>query len=341
MLLITGGIMDFSQAWMSVQAILNGFLARLPYLVLALIVFVLFYFAGKGVRGLVRRFSEKRRRHRNLGLVLGRLSQGFIVLVGLLVALVIVIPGFRPGQLIELLGIGSVAIGFAFRDIFQNFLAGILILLNEPFRIGDQIVVNTYEGTVEDIQTRATTIKTYDGRRVVIPNADLFTNSVTVNTAFDKRRLQYDVGIGYGDDIDRAKALMLEILHTTDGVLQDPPPQALVVDLADFSVKIRALWWIEPPQRIEALLAHDTVIATIKRRLLAEGIDLPLPTQQILFHDQTEETDGDRTRQREGWPSGKGEVPRPRTIGRALGQLAQACVQRDGRNGDRAAGTGS
>ncbi len=209
------------------------------------------------------------------------------------------------------------------------------------FRIGDQIVVNTYEGTVEDIQTRATTIKTYDGRRVVIPNADLFTNSVTVNTAFDKRRLQYDVGIGYGDDIDRAKALILEILHTTDGVLQDPPPQALVVDLADFSVKIRALWWIEPPQRIEALLAHDAVIAAIKRRLLAEGIDLPFPTQQILFHDQTEETDGDRTRQREGWPSGKGEVPGSRTIGGVLGQLAQARVQADGRNGDRAAGTDS
>ncbi len=184
--------MDFGQAWGSVQQIVDGFVARLPYFVLALVVFVLFFLAARGIKNAVKHVSDQRRRHRNLGLVLGRLSQGLIILIGLLVALVIVIPGFRPGQLIELLGIGSVAIGFAFRDIFQNFLAGILILLTEPFRIGDQIVVNDYEGTVEDIQTRATTIKTYDGRRVVIPNAELFTNSVIVNTAFDKRRLQVD-----------------------------------------------------------------------------------------------------------------------------------------------------
>jgi uncharacterized membrane protein len=105
-----------------------------------------------------------------------------------------------------------VAIGFAFRDILQNFLAGILLLLTEPFRIDDQIIVKEFEGTVEDIQTRATMIRTYDGRRIVIPNAELFTESVIVNTAFEKRRLEYDVGIGYGDDIERAKALILEAI---------------------------------------------------------------------------------------------------------------------------------
>ena len=316
--------MDFGQAWDSVRQIVDGFIARLPYLVLALVVFILFYLAARGIKNVVKRISDQRRRHRNLGLVLGRLSQGAIILIGLLVALVIVIPGFRPGQLIELLGIGSVAIGFAFRDIFQNFLAGILILLTEPFHIGDQIVVNNYEGTVEDIQTRATTIKTYDGRRVVIPNAELFTNSVTVNTAFDKRRLQYDVGIGYGDDIDQARALIVEALRSVEGVLPDPPPEAVVVELADFSVKIRALWWIAPPKRFEALLANDKVLTAIKQKLYIEnGIDLPYPTQQILFHDQTEETDGDRTRQREGWPAAGGDAPKPGGIAGTLRQLVE------------------
>ena len=87
----------------------------------------------------------------------------------------------------QVLGIGSVAIGFAFRDILQNFLAGILLLVTQPFRIGDQIVASNYEGTVEDIQTRATFIRTYDGRHVVVPNADLFTDTVVVNTAFEHR----------------------------------------------------------------------------------------------------------------------------------------------------------
>jgi hypothetical protein len=130
----------------------------------------LFFVSGGGLHALVRRFAKRSRRHRNRGLVLGRLAQFAMILIGLLIALVIAIPGFMPGQLISVLGLGSVAIGFAFRDILENFLAGILIRLTEPFRVNDQIIYKEFEGTVEDIQTRATYIKTYDGRRVVIPN---------------------------------------------------------------------------------------------------------------------------------------------------------------------------
>ncbi|MEO5729319.1 MAG: mechanosensitive ion channel domain-containing protein, partial [Byssovorax sp.] len=88
--------------------------------------------------------------------------------------------------------------------------------------IGDQIVFKEYEGTVEGIQTRATFLETYDGRRVVIPNAELFTQAVLVNTAFEIRRLEYDVGIGFGDDIVGAKALMLDAISEVEGVLKDP-----------------------------------------------------------------------------------------------------------------------
>jgi small-conductance mechanosensitive channel len=251
------------------------------------------------------------------------LSQGIIILVGLFIALSIVIPSFKAGDLIQLLGISGVAIGFAFRDILQNFLAGILILLTEPFRIGDQIIVKNFEGTVEEIQTRATTIKTYDGRRIVIPNSELFTESVTVNTAFDCRRLEYDVGIGYGDNIDQAKELMLEAVYGVDEVLKDPAPDVLVMELAESTVNIRVRWWINPPRRADALDSRDKVLTAIKKKLTANGIDLPFPTQQILFHDQTEETDGNRSRQREGWPAGNKEVPKPRSSGGSLRKLAE------------------
>ena len=204
------------------QAMLNGFIILLPNMVLALIVFAIFFFAGRAIKKVVRNLTRDRRQARNLGMVLGRLAQGVTVLVGLFIALSIVIPSLKAGDLVQLLGVSSVAIGFAFRDILQNFLAGILILLTEPFQIDDQIVFKDFEGTVENIQTRATTIKTYDGRRIVIPNSELFTNSVTVNTAFENRRLEYDVGIGYGDDIDEARRLILEAMHETDGVLERP-----------------------------------------------------------------------------------------------------------------------
>lgn len=301
----------------------RGFVELLPNVILALVVVTLFVFVGKGVRRLVRRIAARREQRRNLELVLGRLAQSAVVFLGVLIAVTIVFPTFSPGDLITLLGVSGVAIGFAFKDIFQNFLAGILILLTEPFRVHDQIIVGDFEGTVEEIQTRATFIRTYDGRRVVIPNADLFTDKVLVNTAFARRRSEYDVGIGYGDDIDRAKEVIMDVLRGTDGVLANPAPDVLAVELAESTVNLRARWWSEP-ERKDVLVVQDRVLVGIKQRLTDAGIDMPFATQVVLFHDQTEETDGDRSRQREGWPAGDGEVPEPRTTARALGRLASS-----------------
>ncbi|MGJ5631810.1 mechanosensitive ion channel family protein [Nostoc sp. CALU 1950] len=321
-----------STAWDKVQSMINGFIALVPNIVLGLIVFIFFLFIASRIKALVKRLTRNRRSARNLGLVLGRLAQGVTVLIGLFIALSIVIPTFRAGDLVQLLGISGVAIGFAFRDILQNFLAGILILLTEPFQIDDQIVFKGFEGTVENIETRATTIRTYDGRRIVIPNSELFINSVTVNTAFDNRRLEYDVGIGYNDDTDLAKQLMLDAMYSVDEVLREPAPDVLLMELAESTVNIRVRWWINPPRRIDSLQSRDKVLSAIKKKLVANGIDLPFPTQQILFHDQTEETDGNRSHQREGWPSGKGEVPKPRRISDSLRLLAQERFSQDGNN---------
>ncbi len=319
-----------STAWGKIQAMTNSLIALLPNLVLAVIVFVIFWVAAVAFKSLVKRLTRRHRQARNLGLVLGRLSQGVVILIGLFVALSIVIPSFKAGDLVQLLGISGVAIGFAFRDILQNFLSGILILLTEPFQIDDQIVFKNFEGTVENIQTRATTIRTYDGRRVVIPNFELFTNSVMVNTTWEHRRVQYDVGIGYGDDIERAKQLIMEAIANLEGVLKEPAPDVLVMELAGSTVNIRVRWWINPPRRAEALDTRDKVLTAIKNKLTANGIDLPFPTQQILFHDQTEETDGNRSRQREGWPAGNKEVPNSRSISGSLKKLVEMGTPRDG-----------
>ena len=326
---------SISAAWQKIQGTIDTAIVMLPNIVLALIVFALFFFAARWLKLLVKRLTRRHRQARNLGMVLGRLAQGTVILIGLFVALSIVIPTFKAGDLVQLLGISGVAIGFAFRDILQNFLAGILILLTEPFKINDQIVFKDFEGTVENIQTRATTIKTYDGRRIVIPNSELFTNSVTVNTAFDARRIEYDIGIGYGDDIESAKRLMLEAIYSVDEVLKDPAADVLVMELAESSVNIRARWWIEPPRRADDLYSRDKVLSAIKQKLVENGIDLPYPTRQILFHDQTEETDGDRSRQREGWPAGNKQVPQPRSISGTLRKLAQIRASSNGSAGNR------
>ena len=328
---------DFSGAARTVQTLGRDLIAQLPNIAIGLIVFLLFWLAGKAVRAGARNLNQRYGHQNNVGFVLGRLAQGVIVLVGLLVALVIVVPGFQPGQLIQILGLSTVAIGFAFQDIFKNFLAGILILLSQPFRIGDQIVAQggKYEGTVEQIQTRATFLRTYDGRRVVIPNADLFSDSVIVNTAYETRRLEYDLGIGYGDDSERAREIILTALRGVEGVLDDPAPEVLLVSLGDFAVNLRVRWWINPPRQADVFAVRNRVLTAVTRALVEAGIDLPFPTQQILLHDQTEETDGDRRRQREGWPAGKsGDVPEPRPIAGALHRSAEARRARGGVEGD-------
>lgn len=305
--------MDFSIAWQKINQMGRDFMALLPNLLFGLVVFVVFIFIARGVQSGVERLVANRHQSQSLKLLLSRLSYVAALVLGILVTVTIMVPSFTPASLISALGVGGVAIGFAFKDIFQNFLAGVLLLLTEPFKINDQITYKDFEGTVETIQTRATTIKTYDGRRVVIPNAELFINVVTVNTAYDMRRLQYDVGIGYGDDIAQARQLIIEALREVEGVLTEPAPEALVVDLAGSSVNIRARWWINPPRRADIMGAQDRVLEAIKTKLTAHGIDLPFPTQQILLHDQTEATDGNRKTQREGWPAGQGEVPKPRS----------------------------
>ncbi|WP_216679829.1 mechanosensitive ion channel family protein [Hymenobacter siberiensis] len=199
--------MDFSIAWQKINQMGRNFMALLPNLLFGLVVFAVFILIVRGVKALVERLVQNRGQSQSLKLLQSQLSYVAALLLGILVTVTIMVPSFTPASLISALGVGGVAIGFAFKDIFQNFLAGVLPLVTEPFRIDDQIKYKDFEGTVETIQTRATTIKTYDGRRVVIPNAELFINAVTVNTAYDKRRLQYDIGIGYGDDIDKTRQL--------------------------------------------------------------------------------------------------------------------------------------
>ena len=276
--------LDLSQAIETIRGLVLGFIGLLPKLVIGLVVFVIFMILARGVRRLIIRGTETR--SRSLSLLLGRLARTAVIILGVLVFLLIVVPDFDVTGLIGILGISGVAIGFAFKDIFENFLAGILILLTRPFIVGDQIKMGDYEGTVENIETRATTLKTFDSKRVVIPNADLYTNSVVVNTAYDRRRSEYDVGIGYEDDIDKAKELILEAVRGAEGVLETPEVQALTVELAGSSVNIRARWWTKPDQA-STVLTKDRVITAIKQRLDAGGINIPFPIRTIYFNDET------------------------------------------------------
>ena len=171
---------DFSIAWKTGAKIVNETISLLPNIIVGLLIFALFLVAASLARSFTRRVVLRRFIHQGMALLLARLVHTSIVLVGFLIAISIIAPSFQAADLIKVLGIGTVAIGFAFQNILQNFLAGILLLLQEPFRLGDLISVTGIEGSVSDIQARATVVTTKEGRDVVIPNAVIFTNPVAV-----------------------------------------------------------------------------------------------------------------------------------------------------------------
>jgi len=290
---------------------LDGFIAILPNLLVSIVIFVVFFLAATIVKKATLRATSSRGR-RNLGEVMGGFFKAAIILFGGLISATIVVPTLNPGDLVAGLGVSSVAIGFAFKDILQNWLAGLLILIRQPFEIGDQIEVNGYEGTVAQIETRATIIKTYDGQRAVIPNSDIYTNALLVKTGNDIRRSQYDIGIGYADDIDEACEIIKQEIIKIDGVEADPEPEVYAWDLAASWVTLRARWWTDS-KRGNVVKQRSDIIRAVKHALDEAAIDMPYDTRVHLFHDQTEETDGDRSGQREGWPSPKdNDAPKPR-----------------------------
>ena len=280
-----------------------GFYAALPNIIAGLVFLLLAWLIGKLVKRGIRMLARRRGRP-DLGNLVGSLVQGIFLIAAVLMAAAIVFPSVAPGDVFASLGVGGLAIGFAFKDIFQNLFAGLLILIRRPYMIGDQIVVDDYEGTVQHIESRATVIQTYDGRRIIIPNSDIYTKAVIVNTAHAHRRDQYLVGIGYGDDPLQAAAVFREALAKVEGVLPDPPPECFPWELGDSTVDLLLRWWVMSERR-DLVHTRARVLAAVFEAAKAESIDLPFPTQVMLFHDQTEATDGDRKRQREGWPAGE------------------------------------
>ncbi len=295
----------------SAEGMLESFLAMLPLLIAAAIVLALLLAIARGVRYLAEK-ALSRSSDTSAATAIGRVLYISMVAVAVLISVTVAFPSMTPGRLISVLGVGGIAIGFAFKDVFQNLLAGILLLVRHPFRVGDEITTSDFTGTVESIETRATFIRTYDGRRVIIPNSDVYTKPVTVISAYGRLRTGYDVGIGYGDDLARAKEIALEAIKSVDGVMHDPAPDVLVIALGDFSKNIRIRWWTNP-KRSEVTRVRSAVLHAVADAITKAGMDLPFPTQVVLFHDQTEETDGDRTRQREGWPAGD-NPPKPRRL---------------------------
>jgi small conductance mechanosensitive channel len=260
------------------QGLLEAFLLFIPNLIVALIVFILTLLLSSLIARWVRRAVKEKVEDPETRCLLSRLVRWSVVILGLVVALDQVnfdVTGFVAG-----LGIAGFTIGFALQDIARNFVAGILLLVRQPFNVGDAVEVGDYAGTVLEITTRDTVLKTWDGEKVIVPNMDVFTNAIKNYSELPLRRRTVNIGLGYDEDVDRATQVLLEAVRDVEGVQDDPAPEVLAEELGDSALMLAARFWVN--QETHGLFTvHSQVVQAIKEAAEREGIDLPYPIQTV------------------------------------------------------------
>jgi small-conductance mechanosensitive channel len=251
----------------------ESFVDSLPRVGVALLVLVVGVLVARGVRALLRRYLL-RSKSPSFATVISKMVGWIVVILVSLLAITIVFPSVRPVDVLTSLGFVSIAVGFAFQDILENLLAGVLLLFREPFRSGDEIAVAGHAGTVKRITIRETEIRTFDGRKVLIPNADVYKNALVIQTAYESIRSDFIVGVAYEADLDEARRLIEHTLETVEGVRHEPPPEAQLRELGTSTVNIEVRLWCDPRQH-SLLAVTDRAIAAVKRAMDDAGIEMP------------------------------------------------------------------
>lgn len=257
--------------------VLDGVLARSGELgarvLLGAAIFAVCLLLGRLIRPLVR--ARLRRRGRpSYTRVFTALFGAVVAVIGFLVAMTAAFPSVQVADVLASLGIVSVAVGFAFKDVLENLLAGVLLLLRDPFQSGDQIAVAGYDGVVEGVTVRETLLRTFDGRRVLIPNATVYTNPIEVQTHFPVARSRLSVVVAGGNDLIRARAVALSAVTAVPGVVADPPPQVVAVQWTSVGVELECRLWSQP-HRAEQTAVVDAAIQAVHDAFAAHGIGLP------------------------------------------------------------------
>ncbi len=281
---IVGG---FSLAWETVNEWIESFYKLLPNMAAGLFIFTLFIALAFLCRLAMRSYFARRDRV-DLGHILSTLGFWFFTLLGIGIALTVIMPSLEPSNLVASLGVGSIALGFVFKEIFQNWFAGLLILLRLPFRRGDQITVGDAEGTVMRIDPRATILRTYDNRDIVVPNNTIYQSNVIVHTSQETRRVELVLTVGYNYDIRVITQIIQNSLEQVEEILKDPIPQVLCWDLGSTSLGIKARWWVNTGQS-NVNISRARAVQAIKEAFDANNID-PTDPQLIYYH---EAKDGD------------------------------------------------
>jgi small-conductance mechanosensitive channel len=258
-----------------------GALTLTPQIAAALAIVALTWAGARIARWAAEGAARRMRARRGLSEVFRMLANVGVWGAGLLIAAMVAFPTVTPGKALTALGLGSIAIGFAFKDVFENFLAGLLILIRQPFEIGDHVEADGVEGQVEAISVRDTRIRQTDGQLVVTPNARLFQNPVTVRTSQELRRASIICGVAYGEDVDAARDVIEQAVRAVDSVRDDVRDvQVFACAFGASSLDFEVAWWTGS-RPVDIRRSRDQVVSAIKRALDSAGIEIPFPYRTL------------------------------------------------------------
>lgn len=261
------------------QELASTALRVLPITLIALMVVAAFWLLGQwvGNRGAWLRRAGLSELGVNL---VRRIIRLLVIGAGILIALEILDATAIVGALLGAAGIAGIALGFAFRNIAENYLAGVLLSARNPFAIGDQVQVGELIGKVVRLTSRDTVLMTLDGNHLRIPNSEIITTAMTNFSRNPLRRFEFMVGVSVDHDIVEARNLGIATLRRMRGVLPDPGPQALISELGDSTVQLRFLAWIDQHQS-DFQKARSEAIRMVKCAFDAAGIEMPEPIYRI------------------------------------------------------------
>ncbi|MBB4657987.1 mechanosensitive ion channel family protein [Parvularcula dongshanensis] len=262
----------------------ESFVRLLPLLVVGLIVLILTWALAAGLSRLARKATRRAGTRRSLSDLAATLTRVMIWVLGLLTTATIVFPSLDPAAILSGLGIGGIIIGIAFQDTFQNFMAGVLIMLRRSMRVGDYLDSEGVEGRIEEINLRDTYLRKTDGELVIVPNKHLFENPVTVWTDPDFRRYEIVVGVAYDEDVDQARSVIEQAIGGLDLGKSPKQPQVFAKEFGASSIDFTVRWWADP-EPVGFHKSRDLVVAAIKRALDEAGIEIPFPYRTLTFKE--------------------------------------------------------
>jgi small-conductance mechanosensitive channel len=253
-----------------INAMLKGLVQQLPSLAIAVAILVLTWFLARFAVRIADRLTRNTHMRENLKQLVETVVRLVIWIAGLMIASTVAVPGITAGSILAGLGVSALAIGFAFQDIFQNFLAGVLIMLRDKMKIGDTIECEGITGRVERITLRETHIRAPSNELTIVPNSVLFKNPVKVTTDRPDRRFQIIVGIVADHDMDQAADIIRKAVEAVTDVDKGHPVDVFAREFKDGSVDFLVRWW--SGARPKDFTIQDEVVRGIKRALDGAGI---------------------------------------------------------------------